>query len=204
MNNQSQKKSLHLSPQQEQVFLDYEHLIPITISRCVNFDRIDSAIDRDDLYQVGSIALVRAIQTVDPSKNFKAYAIKLIRNALKNALKARNNNESLYMLHLSVDHTEDDKSIIADISAPNEYIPEYSFEQSELISQLLQSKINRYTGTKRIGLLCIELFTKGYSLSECASILGVDRIKVAACVSEARKVLLRSKDICEALGIDVI
>jgi RNA polymerase sigma factor for flagellar operon FliA len=70
-------------------FEQYRHLVKRAVARLLSHYRlVGTVIDRDDLYQMGNIALVNAIRNFNPDKNvkFETYANIAIRNAVVEGL----------------------------------------------------------------------------------------------------------------------
>jgi len=76
---------------------DYESTVKAVVNRLLLFRRISQyPIERDDLYQIGWLAVINCVKTYDESRGvkFETYATKAIINAVNKELKRLSDNKA--------------------------------------------------------------------------------------------------------------
>jgi len=142
--------------------------------------------DREDLYQLGCLGLLNAIDTYNPDKGvqFSTYAWVIIRNRIVNAVKKE------YRHHGNEISGDDDSIIIPDAV----YIDPPPSEINEILDIL---KNVSASSPKQIqnGIEAIILISQGYSETEIAenNDLTVTAVRIAVC--RARKILKCNKEL---------
>jgi RNA polymerase sporulation-specific sigma factor len=87
-------------------------LVGAVVSRTLRlFPRLPTGYDREDLYSVGSLGLLRAAQTYDPSRGtaFSTYAYGCIEHAIAGALK-RETSRQIECISLSLLYGEEEEN----------------------------------------------------------------------------------------------
>ena len=162
--------------------MDNYGLIAKVLKDCNGFFGNTGIYTRDDLMQIGSIGLMKAIDSFRPEKKcrFSTYAYVLIRNELVNEVMKENRRHS----HETLD-TEDDYYLTAGAFTNPEHDPG---EYEDLLRILQRAKENAPDGIK-LGIDAIILMSQDYSGSEIALMLGIKPGNARVCINRARKYL---------------
>lgn len=174
-----------LNPEQEKIFEENKNLIYTTINQYITNAGMYGLNDYDDLVQIGSIALCKAILSFDPQKaKFSSYAVTVIRNNLYNSFRDTNDEIS----QDSVSMTEEFVELNADLAYNNISSMTDDLVMKEGIA-ILDNCANNYSGIAKKGVEAIKLSLLGYSCSDIAEMYGVETKLLTAWMSRARKKL---------------
>ncbi len=170
----------------DRVFSENYGLIAKVLSDCGGFFGNTGIYTRDDLIQIGSIGLLKAIDSFSPDRKcrFSTYAYVLIRNELINEVMKeirRHGKETV--------DTEDDFFLESYASSNPEPV---SDEYEDLLYILGKARENAPEGI-RTGIDAIILISQDYTGAEIAVMLGIKPGNVRVCVSRARKYLRENR-----------
>ncbi len=168
--------------QRNRVFMENYGLVAKVLQDCSCFFGNTGIYTRDDLIQIGSIGLLKAIDSFDPDRKcrFSTYAYVLIRNELINEIMKeirRHGQEAAdigdeYYLSTLVS-SEDDPD---------------TDSHAELLRILSKARENAPGGI-RTGIDAIILMSQDYTGAEIAQLLGVSPVNARVCVNRARRYL---------------
>lgn len=142
--------------------------------------------DREDLYQLGCLGLLNAIDTYNPDKGvqFSTYAWVIIRNRIVNAVKKE------YRHHGNEISGDDDSIIIPDAV----YIDPPIIEFNAILDTLQKISVSSSKQIKH-GIEAIILISQGYSETEIAEMFDMTVTAVRIAVCRARKILKCNKEL---------
>lgn len=175
--------------------------------------------DRDDLFQIGSIGLIKAAHGFDETKNIKftTYAAQCIRNEIlmefrRQGGKSRNAPTLSFEAPIK-ENNEDKKLVVGDMIADQKQNFEEQKECIEMVEEVLNYIINKLEYKARYIVLCR---AGGINQEEIAADLGIsqsfvsrigskasdnlDRVSMADVNTDGRyKVKMKNGDICLSL-----
>ena len=168
--------------ERDRVFSENYGLIAKVLKDCGGFFGKTGIYTRDDLVQIGSIGLLKAIDSFRPDKKcrFSTYAYVLIRNELINEVMKEIRRHGME----TVD-TEDDFFLASYAFSNSEPLSE---EYDDILHILGEARENAPEGI-RTGIDAILLIAQDYSGAEIAKMFGIKPGNVRVCVSRARKYL---------------
>jgi RNA polymerase sigma factor (sigma-70 family) len=190
-----------LTPEQEKLFEENKNLIHETIKRYVTNAGAYGINDYDDLFQIGSIGLCKAIKSYNPNNEKKAkfstYAVFVIRNQLYNAYRDCNSKVE----EDSVSLTDEFVELNVDLAYNNinsMYDDMLMKEGLELIDKCAE----KYTGIAKKGAEAIKLSLLGYSCNDIAQMYNVETKLLTAWMSRSRKKLQREPALIRLLNAE--
>ncbi|WP_286076993.1 sigma-70 family RNA polymerase sigma factor [Thomasclavelia cocleata] len=184
----------------EQKFNENMNLIHFVINNFVqNKENLTGLCTREDLFQVGSMALCHAITTYNEKTGaFSTYATNVIKNRIYNALRDSKDR----ILDSSANIDDDDSDFIeSNISLRyNEYekVEDELFEINQ--KEVLYNIAKRYSGISQKGVIAIQLMTQGYSCKAIAKVFDTDEKNLTAWISRARTKLKNEPEILRLVG----
>ncbi len=160
------------------------------------------SLEADDLLSVGTIGLIKAIDSFDYGKNVQlsTYAARCINNEILMLIRANKKHKNVVSLNSLTTNNDDDKELeLKDVLASEE---EEVFVQVE--NKILMQKIKKIMDTKlddreksiiklRYGIDC----DKSYTQKEVANKLGISRSYISRIENKTLKII---KDEFEATG----
>lgn len=150
--------------------------------------------DREDLYQLGCLGLLRAIDTYDPDKGvqFSTYAWVIIKNKILKAV------EKEYRHHGKEISGDDDSIIIPEAVYTDPPVSEVNeiLDILQKVSAISPKQIQN-------GIEAIILISQGYSEPEIAELFGMTVTAVRIAVCRARKVLKGCNDLLSLTDIAI-
>jgi len=186
-------QDLHLNVEQETMFFENKNLIHAAIQKFINTNTQDAMMEYDDLFQIGSMGLCKAIKTYTNKKYaFSTYAMVVIRNELYNATRVK--CDAVY----KADNILDDENYRETIAyestkTTNAALDNIIYEQQ---IAFLKERGSQYGGIAQKGIAAIIMLSQNYTYNEIAKLFEVDSKTITAWVSRARAKL--KKDIANS------
>jgi RNA polymerase sigma factor (sigma-70 family) len=152
----------------EQLVTENLGLVGAVVNRTLRlYPRLPSGYDRDDLYSVGSLGLLRAAQTYDPTRGtaFSTYAYGCIEHAIVGALK-RETNRQIECISLSLHYGEEEENPLEEQLADPEADPVGS-ALGRCVRSLLESAVG--TLPERQARVIRALYFEGDSVGQVAT-----------------------------------
>lgn len=177
------------------------HLVGKTICHKLYASPNDIDMDRDELQQVGNLALCMAAIHYDNERPFTPYAKTVIRNALyDHCRKARQKKEMFCSLDrtAAVDMPNDDGSRTSYLDLVPSHEPDLQKEK-ELFDYLKELE-DKASGIHRKGIHAMRLNLAGYNSVEISKIFGVKPNLVRAWMSKAAKKLRKNETLYQLLN----
>jgi RNA polymerase sporulation-specific sigma factor len=110
--------------------------------------------EKDDLYQVACIGLLKAIETFDTSKNikFNSYMYNIVKNELIITLRTHNKKSNVDNMKISIEENTTDDLTIMDTLASNEDIEENYIikEEYQTLYNMIDNYYNKNTMKKNV------------------------------------------------------
>lgn len=187
------EQNLELTTSQLEIFNNNQKLIHDVIKKfitnpdfCVN--------EYEDLVQIGSIGLIKAIKTYNPEKGkFSTYAVNVIRNEIYNGTRKMDKIDSHKCDYDDV-YIESCASMVYDNS--DEFYESYFQEkQTEILSRIAK----KYGGVAENGVNAIMLTLEGYTSKDIAEQYGVEPATITSWISRARSKLKNEPEILKLL-----
>lgn len=187
------EQNLELTTAQLEIFNNNQKLIHDVIKKfitnpdfCVN--------EYEDLVQIGSIGLIKAIKTYNPEKGkFSTYAVNVIRNEIYNGTRKMDKIDSHKCDYDDV-YIESCASMVYDNS--DEFYESYFQEkQTEILSRIAK----KYGGVAENGVNAIMLTLEGYTSKDIAEQYGVEPATITSWISRARSKLKNEPEILKLL-----
>lgn len=187
------EQNLELTTSQLEIFNNNQKLIHDVIKKfitnpdfCVN--------EYEDLVQIGSIGLIKAIKTYNPEKGkFSTYAVNVIRNEIYNGTRRMDKIDSHKCDYDDV-YIESCASMVYDNS--DEFYESYFQEkQTEILSRIAK----KYGGIAENGVNAIMLTLEGYTSKDIAEQYGVEPATITSWISRARSKLKNEPEILKLL-----
>ena len=172
--------------ERDRIFEENYGLVPKVLRDCGVFFGNSGSYTRDDLLQIGSLGLLKAIDSFRPDRNckFSTYAYLLIRNELINEVM----KENRHYIRETVD-TEDEYFLNTFAAQADTGDSPY---YDDLLHILSRARENAPESVKT-GIDAILLMAQDYSGREIADMLGVRPGNARVCVNRARKYLRNSQ-----------
>ena len=180
-----------LNKEQQDIVQNNLHIIRMVINKCININKNTFGMEYDDIFQVGTIGLCKAVITYFSNKDtsFETYAFCIIRNEIYNHLNSIN-RKNIYC----------DTELIEKVDIQSTSItPEEALDEKIALEALRRSK-ERYSGVTLKGIEALELKLKGYSGTDIAKMYKVKPNYIAACISRAIKYLRKDKIFSSEIG----
>ena len=170
--------------ERDRIFMENYGLVAKVLKDCSGFFGNTGIYTRDDLIQIGSMGLLKAIDSYRTDKNcrFSTYAYLLIRNELINEVMKEVRKHGM-----ETANTDDDDylSAIDPDAADAEFLEE--------LLHILSIAREKAPDGVRIGIDAIILISQDYSGREIAKLLDVSPGYERVCVSRARKYLQENR-----------
>ncbi len=172
--------------EKDRIFMKHYGLVSKVLKDCNEFVGNAGIFTKDDLMQIGSVGLLKAIDSFKADRNcrFSTYAYILIRNELVNEVmkEARRHGKET--------KDTEDEFLLSSYAVAN------SGPDSETLDELLHilsRAKEKASGSIRLGIDAIILISQDYTGSEIAKLLGITPGNARVCVSRARKYLQERK-----------
>ena len=164
-----------LTGQQEKLFTDNLPLVRKVISDCVYLPKWQMNNERDDLEQIGRIALVRAAASFKETEGvrFSTYAYTSIRNALKDELKKKYRSTEIAV--------EEEAMLFGSLSGKVSSTDRYLTEEDKMVL-LHYIESGARNKKERIGMIALLGRICGYNADECAGKMKVSKRDIYGCI----------------------
>ena len=173
---------------------DHLDLVDIVLAKHITPRPDLPGMERDDLYQIGCMALCKAAARYDGQRPFRPFAYSVIRNALLDHCRAQCRHTAPLSLDGAGD--EEDGSLLECLGEQPDL--DRRLQQAAL-RQALQHAKQRSSGVTLKGIEALELQAVGYTSKEIAALYGVRSNVVAAWVSRAAQKLRKDPQVVGAL-----
>lgn len=180
------KMKLNLSAEQTQMFTDNQDLIHKAIHVYMPYgDTTENGFDYDDLFQIGSLALCKAIKTYKTTRTaFSTYAMSIIRNELYNAIRERASEHRGQKYSLN-----DEESSCPTIAVSDGMDEIFESAVYQDYVKIIEEIAGQYGSVVQKGVQAIILMSQNYTTSEIAEKFNVESNAVTSWISRARKYL---------------
>ena len=150
-------------------------------------------IEQDDLMSIGTIGLIKAVQSFSPEKNirFSTYASKCVQNEILMALRKQSSSENTVYLEESIDtENKNEKLTLKETLQDDFEITEFC-ENQEIKQILLSTVLQKLDGRERqIIIMRYGLFgNKAQTQQQVCEILGISRSYVSRLEKRAIEIL---------------
>lgn len=181
-----------MTHEQDKMFEENYNLIHSTIKTFIKCPGQYGLNDYDDLVQIGSIGLCKAIEGYDFSKGkFSTYAVPIIRNCLYNELRDAREGEKISLNDEWLEMNEEAAQESA-LSINDEIMLKDGVK-------IIDKCAKKYGGIAEKGATAIKLMLLGYSCGDIAEMFDVEAKTITAWVSRARKKLQREPELMRLL-----
>lgn len=183
----------------EMMFEENKNLIYTAINTYVKCAGKYGINDYDDLFQIGSIGLWKAVQKYDESKGkFSSFAVPVIRNQLFNALRDAGQTGNT----TSLDEGWEEEW--TDVNTELAYDTIQDISDSVTMNEglgILDSCAEKYGGIAGKGVQALKLKVLGYDCNDIAEMFGVEANTITAWMSRARKKLQKEPALLRLLDM---
>lgn len=173
-----------LSDEQRKLVENNLSVIDQVIRKSITMNREIPGMEYDDLYQIGAIGLCKAAVKYQKKENasFETYAYRVIKNELLDHVRSVLRKEEARTRYIS-----DEEAYLRQIQRRNN---EFTLNERTSIYFLLEKR-NDVSETTRKGIEAMVLQMQGYSGTDIAEKYDVNPNYVTACISRARKHLMK-------------
>lgn len=179
---------MKLNDEQRQLVEEHLYMVDWVIYKNIFINEAVQGLGREDLYQLGCMALCEAALRFDGRVQFKTYAQVLIKNTLIDACRKAitHKKHCFYSLEDAVPGTD---LCFGETRALAANPPEPDNGAAEQIALQFSKIKNHYTGVALKGIEALELRYKGYTGKEIAALYGTSPKSVFAWISRAKQKL---------------
>lgn len=181
--------SRHPTPRRNQIRQDHLSIVAKVIQTLTCGCRYVSYDERQDLLQIGNLALCKAAMNYDGNRPFETYAKVVIRNAIYDYWRSLQKERTYTCSMDAIADNETDTSyqqLLADTSSLQNWEQEHNLRS---IYEYLQTLQNVNCTTIKKGIQALLLQQNGYTSQEISKHYGVPASHVRAWKSKARKYL---------------
>ena len=150
-------------------------------------------IEQDDLMSIGTIGLVKAVQSFSVEKNirFSTYASKCIQNEILMALRKNNGSDNIVYLEESIDNEDKNGKLTLKDSLQDDFEIEEFCESQEIKNELLKTVAEKLDGRERqIIIMRYGLFgNPAQTQQQVCETLGISRSYVSRLEKKAINIL---------------
>ncbi len=150
-------------------------------------------IEQDDLMSIGTIGLVKAVQSFSMEKNirFSTYASKCIQNEILMALRKNNGSDNIVYLEESIDNEDKNGKLTLKDSLQDDFEIEEFCESQEIKNELLKTVAEKLDGRERqIIIMRYGLFgNPAQTQQQVCETLGISRSYVTRLEKKAINIL---------------
>jgi len=150
-------------------------------------------IEQDDLMSIGTIGLVKAVQSFSMEKNirFSTYASKCIQNEILMALRKSNGSDNIVYLEESIDNEDKNGKLTLKDSLQDDFEIEEFCESQEIKNELLKTVAEKLDGRERqIIIMRYGLFgNPAQTQQQVCETLGISRSYVSRLEKKAINIL---------------
>ena len=150
-------------------------------------------IEQDDLMSIGTIGLVKAVQSFSMEKNirFSTYASKCIQNEILMALRKNNGSDNIVYLEESIDNEDKNGKLTLKDSLQDDFEIEEFCESQEIKNELLKTVAEKLDGRERqIIIMRYGLFgNPAQTQHQVCETLGISRSYVSRLEKKAINIL---------------
>ena len=150
-------------------------------------------IEQDDLMSIGTIGLVKAVQSFSMEKNirFSTYASKCIQNEILMALRKSNGSDNIVYLEESIDNEDKNGKLTLKDSLQDDFEIEEFCESQEIKNELLKTVAEKLGGRERqIIIMRYGLFgNPAQTQQQVCETLGISRSYVSRLEKKAINIL---------------
>ena len=150
-------------------------------------------IEQDDLMSIGTIGLVKAVQSFSMEKNirFITYASKSIQNEILMALRKNNGSDNIVYLEESIDNEDKNGKLTLKDSLQDDFEIEEFCESQEIKNELLKTVAEKLDGRERqIIIMRYGLFgNPAQTQQQVCETLGISRSYVSRLEKKAINIL---------------
>ena len=150
-------------------------------------------IEQDDLMSIGTIGLVKAVQSFSMEKNirFSTYASKCIQNEILMALRKNNGSDNIVYLEESIDNEDKNGKLTLKDSLQDDFEIEEFCESQEIKNELLKTVAEKLDGRERqIIIMRYGLFgNPAQTQQQGCETLGISRSYVSRLEKKAINIL---------------
>lgn len=182
-----------MTHEMEVMFEENKNLIYMTINAYIKCPGQYGLNDYEDLVQIGSMGLCKAIESYDFSKGkFSTYAVPVIRNHLYLALRDSGDIDTITLndewIEMNDDLIQDSAQSINDEIMIKDSI------------KIIDKCAEKYGGIAGKGAQAIKLTLLGYNCGDIAEMFDVEPKTITSWISRARKKLQREPELLRMLN----
>lgn len=152
-----------------------------------------SSVEQDDLMSIGTIGLIKAVQSFSPDKNirFSTYASKCIDNEVLMYMRKIKQTDNVVYLEDSIDTENSNSKLTLKDSLPDDFEMEEYCENQEIKNNLLKTVMEKLDGRQRqIIIMRYGLFGNiPQTQQQICEILGISRSYVSRIEKRAIEIL---------------
>ena len=164
------------------------HIVKVVIKKHIKLNPNAADMSSEDFYQVGCMALCKAVLSYDGKSKFFTYAYSVVKNGLMDYCRSAQKKEN--------------NCISMDIEASRFRVNDVSdILYEEKLRDVLDLAKKKYTGITLHGIEAIEFKVLGYTGKEIADFYGVETNHISAWISRARNKLKDDTEFMNALQI---
>lgn len=195
------KQTLPMTPEQRQLVEDYLFLVPKMVTALTSTCSYLSASEREELIQIGSLALCRAAMTYDRVRPFPPYAKVVIRHALFDNFRATGQHrEHFCSLDAMLTDHEGNSCEPAFPGCESTYALPDVDSLSHFIKDYFQMLEKSSCPSLQKGIESLRLQQQGYTSLDLAKHYGVSPNQVRCWQSKARKKLQQNQELYALLA----
>lgn len=185
-----------MTPDQRQLVEEHLSLVPKMVTALTSACSYLSAWERDELTQIGSLALCRAAITYDHERSFSTYAQVVIRHALFDSFRATGQRRK-HFCSLDAMLADEDGAAYEPVipGCKNTYAQPDVDGLSSVIGDYFQMLEKNSCPSIQRGIESLRLQQQGYTSSDLAKYYGVSPNRVRCWQSKARKKLQQNQEL---------
>ena len=154
---------------------------------------------KEDLAQIGMMALYKAIQTYEVGKNeFSTYAVKVIKSKMINFIQ---NDLYKYVAKGGLKAVHENEGMDEDTEKVRDRTMGRMDDNTEVNANELLDYIKKYKDNRAYDIVC--LLNEGYTYEEIGNMLGLSKQRINQIIVKLRKYLIDNKDVLHLGDYDV-
>lgn len=192
--------SLKLSPEQEAMFAENINLIHNAIQTYTSRgDMADNAVDYDDLFQIGSMALCKAIKTYSNTKfAFSTYATTIIRNQLYSCI-SRKRSDAAFVAAKIIDDPDGVSIVDGNLDFEKNACDDVMHQEHvKILLELAKEFEQKNKNTIAIGIKAMLLESQGFARKEIADMFNTSVQALTVYIQRSRKKLMSNQKFVKA------
>ena len=194
------KQTISMTPKQRQLTEAHLYLVPKMVTALCNRSRL-TVLEREELTQIGSLALCKAAMTYDEKRPFPTYAQVVIKHALYDSFRNTGRQRQHFCsLDAMLDEEEGACHERIFLNQPDAFARPEEESLSHVISEYFQTLEKNCCPSIQKGMESLRLQQQGYTSRDLAKHYGVSPNRVRCWQSKARKKLQQNQELYALLA----